>query len=100
MARNQRCWCRKFAQQSSQKPQQGNKLIKSELCLEMLKKVPIFQRMEEQLLNAICDCLKPMLYAEGCYIVKEGEPIGELLFIMQGTLSATTIANSGNTRFV
>ncbi|XP_028794754.1 cyclic nucleotide-gated ion channel 1 [Neltuma alba] len=72
--------------------------IKRHLCLALLKKVPIFEKMDEQLLDAMCDRLKPILYTEKSYIVREGDPVDEMLFIMRGKL-ATTTTNGGRTGF-
>lgn len=56
--------------------------------------------MEEELLDETCNSLKPVLYADECNIIKEGDSIGEMLFITQGTLSIRTMTTNGgrNTR--
>ncbi|XP_020870174.1 probable cyclic nucleotide-gated ion channel 10 isoform X2 [Arabidopsis lyrata subsp. lyrata] len=72
--------------------------IKRHLCLDLLKKVPLFEIMDEQLLDAVCDRLKPVLYTENSYVIREGDPVGEMLFVMRGRLvSATT--NGGRSGF-
>uniref|UniRef100_A0A1J3FLG3 Putative cyclic nucleotide-gated ion channel 10 n=1 Tax=Noccaea caerulescens TaxID=107243 RepID=A0A1J3FLG3_NOCCA len=72
--------------------------IKRHLCLELLKKVPMFEIMDEQLLDAVCDRLRPVLYTENSYVIREGDPVAEMLFVMRGKLiSATT--NGGRTGF-
>ena len=40
----------------------------------------------EQLLQMICDYLKPVYYNEQSYIVREGEPLDAMLFITQGVV--------------
>jgi cyclic nucleotide gated channel len=52
----------------------------------------MFENMDDQLLDAICDRLKPMLwlYTQGSCIIREGDPVNEMLFIMRGTLESTT----------
>ncbi|KAK7292801.1 hypothetical protein RJT34_15655 [Clitoria ternatea] len=72
--------------------------IKRHLCLDLLKKVPMFENMDKQLLDALCDRLKPVLYTEKSDIVREGDPVDEMLFIMRGKL-ATTTTNGGRTGF-
>ncbi|KAL1552762.1 Cyclic nucleotide-gated ion channel 1 [Salvia divinorum] len=72
--------------------------IKRHLCLDLLKRVPLFEKMDEQLLDAMCDCLKPVLYTEDSYIVREGDPVDEMLFIMRGKLFTVT-TNGGRTGF-
>lgn len=72
--------------------------IKRHLCLALLMRVPIFEKMDDQLLDAMCDRLKPVLYTEDSYIVREGDPVDVMLFIMRGRLLTTT-TNGGRTGF-
>ncbi|KAG6429468.1 hypothetical protein SASPL_107519 [Salvia splendens] len=72
--------------------------IKQHLCLALLKRVPMFETMDDQLLDAMCDRLKPVLYTEHSYIVREGDPVDEMLFIMRGKLLTVT-TNGGRTGF-
>lgn len=72
--------------------------IKRHLCLALLMRVPLFEKMDEQLLDALCDRLKPVLYTEESYIVREGDPVDEMLFIMRGKLLTIT-TNGGRTGF-
>ncbi|XP_072059879.1 putative cyclic nucleotide-gated ion channel 7 isoform X2 [Arachis hypogaea] len=64
--------------------------IKRHLCLNLVKRVPLFANMEERLLDAICERLKPTLYTEGTDIVREGDPVNEMLFIIRGRLESVT----------
>lgn len=52
--------------------------------------VPLFESMDERLLDAICERLKPCLYTENTYIVREGDPVDEMLFIIRGRLESVT----------
>ncbi|GKV44388.1 hypothetical protein SLEP1_g51578 [Rubroshorea leprosula] len=72
--------------------------IKHHLCLDLLMRVPMFEKMDEQLLDAMCDRLKPVLYTEKSYIEREGDPVEEMLFIIRGNLVSTT-TNGGITGF-
>ncbi|KAF7131761.1 hypothetical protein RHSIM_Rhsim09G0204600 [Rhododendron simsii] len=91
--------------------------IKRHLCLDLLmrvsssvcvafcistnvpfQEVPMFEKMDEQLLDAMCDRLKPVLYTEDSYIVREGDPVDEMLFVMRGKLFTVT-TNGGRTGF-
>ncbi|CAM8962419.1 hypothetical protein QQ045_003052 [Rhodiola kirilowii] len=72
--------------------------IKRHLCLDLLKRVPMFEKMDEQLMDAMCDRLKPSLYTQKSYIVREGDPVDEMLFIMRGKLLTVT-TNGGRTGF-
>lgn len=46
--------------------------------------------MDERLLDAICERLKPSLYTEQTYIVREGDPVDEMIFIIRGHLESVT----------
>ncbi|CAL2242001.1 unnamed protein product [Prunus armeniaca] len=79
-------------------PKDLRKDIKRHLCLALLKRVPIFEKMDEQLMDAMCDRLKPVLYTDKSVITREGDPVDEMLFIMRGYL-ATMTTNGGRTGF-
>ncbi|KAJ0488201.1 putative IQ motif, EF-hand binding, cyclic nucleotide-binding domain, Ion transport [Helianthus annuus] len=64
--------------------------IKRHLCLSLVKRVPLFENMDERLLDAICERLKPCLYTCHSYIVREGDPVDEMLFIIRGRLESVT----------
>ncbi|WCJ36815.1 cyclic nucleotide gated channel 1 [Euphorbia peplus] len=64
--------------------------IKRHLCWSLLLRVPMFEKMDEQVLDAMCDRLKPALYTEESNIVREGDPVDEMLFIMRGKLRTMT----------
>ena len=57
--------------------------------------VPLFSQMDDQLLDAICERLVSSLSTEGTYIVREGDPVTEMLFIIRGTHSDTTLTTGG-----
>lgn len=61
-------------------------------------KVPMFAKMDEQLLDALCDRLKPVLYTEDSFIVREGDPVDVMLLVMRGKLHSVT-TNGGRTGF-
>lgn len=50
----------------------------------------MFEAMDEQLLDSLCDCLKPVFHPENSYIVWEREPITEMSFFMRGKLLTMT----------
>nr|POF16264.1 cyclic nucleotide-gated ion channel 1 [Quercus suber] len=64
--------------------------ITRHLCLNLLKSVPMFEKMDSQLFDALCDRLKPVLHTEKSCIILEGDPVDEMLFIMRGTLTTMT----------
>ncbi|KAI9161654.1 hypothetical protein LWI28_019421 [Acer negundo] len=61
-------------------PEDLRKNTKRELCLELLKKVDEFRSWSEQLLEELCDCVKPVSYAQHAEIVRKGSSIDEMLF--------------------
>lgn len=54
--------------------------------------------MDDQLLDAICERLVSSLSTQGTYIVREGDPVTEMLFIIRGRLESST-TNGGRTGF-
>ncbi|BBN07496.1 cyclic nucleotide gated channel, plant [Marchantia polymorpha subsp. ruderalis] len=73
--------------------------IKRHLCLGLLKRVELFNQMDERLLDAICEVLQPALHTEGSYLVQEGDPVVEMTFIIRGHLDSMT-TNGGRTGFL
>ncbi|XP_074590227.1 cyclic nucleotide-gated ion channel 17-like [Curcuma longa] len=72
--------------------------IQRHLCLDLVRRVPFFSEMDDQLLDAICEHLVSSLSTEGTYIVREGDPVTEMLFIIRGRLESST-TNGGRTGF-
>ncbi|CAA3007158.1 cyclic nucleotide-gated ion channel 17 [Olea europaea subsp. europaea] len=72
--------------------------IQRHLCLDLVRRVPFFSQMDDQLLDAICERLVSSLSTEGTYIVREGDPVTEMLFIIRGRLESST-TNGGRTGF-
>ncbi|CAH1432660.1 unnamed protein product [Lactuca virosa] len=72
--------------------------IQRHLCLDLVRRVPFFSQMDDQLLDAICERLVSSLSTEGAYIVREGDPVTEMFFIIRGRLESST-TNGGRTGF-
>ncbi|KAJ4970620.1 hypothetical protein NE237_003719 [Protea cynaroides] len=72
--------------------------IKRHLCLDLVRRVPLFDQMDERMLDAICERLKPCLSTQGTCLVREGDPVNEMLFIIRGHLDSYT-TNGGRTGF-
>ncbi|TXG71157.1 hypothetical protein EZV62_006092 [Acer yangbiense] len=70
--------------------------LKRELGLELIKKVERFRRWNDASLLHLCDRIKPMVYAELTCIVREGDPIDEMLFVLHGKLWNSSAASSTN----
>ncbi|KAK4838329.1 hypothetical protein QYF36_012909 [Acer negundo] len=74
-------------------PEDLRKNTKHELCLELLKKVDEFRSWSEQLLEELCDCVKPVSYAQHAEIVRKGSSIDEMLFLVQGKLQTYSLTS-------
>ncbi|KAI7746326.1 hypothetical protein M8C21_030577 [Ambrosia artemisiifolia] len=72
--------------------------IQRHLCLDLVRRVPFFSQMDDQLLDAICERLVSSLSTQDTYIVREGDPVSEMLFIIRGRLDSST-TNGGRTGF-
>ncbi|KAK2994086.1 hypothetical protein RJ640_024350 [Escallonia rubra] len=72
--------------------------IQRHQCLNLVRRVPYFAQMNDQLLDAICERLVSSLSTEGTYIVREGDPTDEMLFIIRGQLESST-TNGGRSGF-
>jgi len=55
-----------------------------------LIQVPFFGQMDDQLLDAICERLVSSLNTKDSYIVREGDPVKEMLFIIRGQVDSST----------
>ncbi|KHN18240.1 Putative cyclic nucleotide-gated ion channel 18 [Glycine soja] len=72
--------------------------IQHHLCLSLVRRVPFFSQMDDQLLDAICERLASSLSTEGTYLFREGDPVDEMLFIIRGQLESST-TNGGRSGF-
>ncbi|EFJ15042.1 hypothetical protein SELMODRAFT_119500 [Selaginella moellendorffii] len=73
--------------------------IKRHLCLNLVRRVPLFSQMDERLLDAMCERLTSALHTEGTFITREGDPVNEMLFIIRGNLESVT-TDGGRTGFL
>ncbi|XP_060675874.1 cyclic nucleotide-gated ion channel 1 [Ziziphus jujuba] len=67
-------------------PLEHRKSIKLHLGLPILKKVPGLQNMDDRVFEVICEHLKPVVYSEGSYIFREGEPLDSMVLVTQGVV--------------
>lgn len=70
----------------------------AEVLITFFAQVPFFSQMDDQLLDAICERLVSSLSTQGTFIVREGDPVNEMIFIIRGTLESST-TNGGRTGF-
>ncbi|KAJ8759810.1 hypothetical protein K2173_009911 [Erythroxylum novogranatense] len=63
--------------------------MKRHLCLNALIKVPLFREMDGIMLDTICESLKLVLYTEESFIIREGDPIDEMIFVIRGNILST-----------
>ncbi|XP_057528434.1 cyclic nucleotide-gated ion channel 4 [Amaranthus tricolor] len=69
--------------------------IKYHLCLDLVKQVPLFQHMDELVLENICDRVKSLVFTKGETITKEGDPVQRMLFIVRGHLQSSQFLRDG-----
>ncbi|KAH9606383.1 hypothetical protein KSS87_017287 [Heliosperma pusillum] len=71
--------------------------IKRHLCLYLIRRVPLIDGMDEMIQDLIIERLKPALYTKGALLIREGRPLSEMIFIIQGHLNSvkTTAGQPG-----
>ncbi|XP_061946839.1 probable cyclic nucleotide-gated ion channel 16 [Populus nigra] len=79
-------------------PMDIRRQIQRHLCLALVRRVPFFAQMDDQLLDAICERLVSSLNTKDTFIVREGDPVNEMLFIIRGQLESST-TNGGRSGF-
>ncbi|KAH7577381.1 hypothetical protein ACOSQ2_001754 [Xanthoceras sorbifolium] len=72
--------------------------IQRHLCIALIRRVPFFSQMDDQLLDAICERLILSLSTKDTYIVREDDPVTEMVFIIRGQLESST-TNGGRSGF-
>ncbi|GMY13398.1 cyclic nucleotide-gated ion channel 18-like [Fagus crenata] len=72
--------------------------IQRHLCLALVRRVLFFSQMDDQLLDAICERLVSSLSTKGTYVVREDDPVNEMLFIIRGQMESST-TNGGRSGF-
>ncbi|XP_048429698.1 cyclic nucleotide-gated ion channel 1-like [Pyrus x bretschneideri] len=65
------------------------------LATPTLTKLPGLENKDRQVLDAIMEDLEPVSYADGTYIIREGEPLDRMLFITQGIALAYKTGTTG-----
>ncbi|KAL2476132.1 Cyclic nucleotide-gated ion channel 4 [Abeliophyllum distichum] len=69
--------------------------IKYHLCLDLVRQVPLFQHMDNLVLENICDRVKSLIFTKGETITREGDPVQRMLFIVRGHLQSSQFLRDG-----
>nr|XP_043634226.1 protein CNGC15b-like [Erigeron canadensis] len=72
--------------------------IKHYICIELVRRVPLFDQMDERTVDAICERLRPVICTSRTCLLREGDPTNEMIFIMHGQLDSYT-TDGGRTGF-
>ncbi|KAL5805660.1 hypothetical protein ACOSQ4_028393 [Xanthoceras sorbifolium] len=69
--------------------------IKRYLCLDLIKKVPLFHCLGDLILDNICDRVKPLIYSKDEKIVREGDPVQRMVFMVRGRVERSQSLSKG-----
>ncbi|OIW05253.1 hypothetical protein TanjilG_03642 [Lupinus angustifolius] len=69
--------------------------IKYHLCLDLVRQVPLFQHMDDLVLENICDRVKSLVFTKGEIISREGDPVQRMLFVVRGHLQSSQVLRDG-----
>ncbi|XP_020538901.1 cyclic nucleotide-gated ion channel 2 [Jatropha curcas] len=69
--------------------------IKRYLCLDLIKKAPLFHNLDDLILDNICDRVKPLVYCKGEKIIREGDPVPRMYFIVRGRVKRSQSLSKG-----
>ncbi|PIA62965.1 hypothetical protein AQUCO_00200764v1 [Aquilegia coerulea] len=69
--------------------------IKRHLCLDLIKKVPLFHNLDDLILDNICDRVKPLVFSKDEKIIREGDPVQRMIFLVRGHLQSSQSLSKG-----
>ncbi|KAH9740247.1 cyclic nucleotide-gated ion channel 2 [Citrus sinensis] len=69
--------------------------IKRYLCLDLIKKVPLFHNLDDLILDNICDRVRPLVYSKDEKIIREGDPVPRMVFIVRGRIKRCQSLSKG-----
>ncbi|KAI3991313.1 hypothetical protein MKX01_034632 [Papaver californicum] len=69
--------------------------IKRHLCLDLFKKVQLFHNLDDLILDNLCDRVKPLVFTRDEKIIREGDPVPRMIFIMRGRLESSQKLSKG-----
>ncbi|KAG5016633.1 hypothetical protein JHK85_022769 [Glycine max] len=69
--------------------------IKRHLCLDLIRKVPLFHNMDDLILDNICDRVKPLVFSKDEKIIREGDPVPRMVFVVRGRIKRNQSLSKG-----
>ncbi|KAM7510104.1 hypothetical protein LguiB_008979 [Lonicera macranthoides] len=69
--------------------------IKRFLCLDLIKQVPLFQSLDDLILDNICDRVNPLVFSKNEKIIREGDPVLRIVFIVRGRVKSSQNLSKG-----
>ncbi|XP_038989982.1 cyclic nucleotide-gated ion channel 2-like isoform X1 [Phoenix dactylifera] len=69
--------------------------IRRYLCLDLIKQVPLFQSLDDLILDNICDRVKHLVFSKDEKIIREGDPVQQMVFIVRGHLQSSQKLSKG-----
>ncbi|KAI3509345.1 hypothetical protein L1887_24558 [Cichorium endivia] len=69
--------------------------IKRYLCLDLIRMVPLFHDLDDLILDNICDRIKPLVFSKDEKIIREGDLVQRMVFIMQGRVKSSQSLSKG-----
>ncbi|CAM6101994.1 unnamed protein product [Calypogeia fissa] len=80
-------------------PESLRREIKRHLCLDLVLQVPLFEKMDELVLDNICERLTARLFIKGETILKEGDPVMRMLFLVRGHFQSSYKLNNNTSSY-
>ncbi|KAJ4826308.1 Cyclic nucleotide-gated ion channel 2 [Turnera subulata] len=69
--------------------------IKRHLCLDLIMKVPLFHNLDDLILDNICDRVKPLVFSKDEKIIREGDPVQRMVFVVRGRIKSSQSLSKG-----
>ncbi|URE35046.1 26S proteasome non-ATPase regulatory subunit [Musa troglodytarum] len=69
--------------------------IKRYLCVDLIKQVPLFHNLDDLILDNICERVKPHVFSKGEKVIREGDPVQRMVFVVRGHLKSSQCLSKG-----
>ncbi|WOL15449.1 hypothetical protein Cni_G24230 [Canna indica] len=69
--------------------------IKRYLCLDLIKQVPLFHNLDDLILDNICERVDPLVFSKGEKVIREGDPVQRMVFVVRGRLKSSQCLSKG-----